>query len=238
MALAPAAPLARKSCSAARRARCQLAGTQQRSQSSVSISSACAGRDCVNELIQCRETGETSTGRNVAVHVPGERDAGTEVRASGRPDQLVGERRALCGITLAQLVERRVTHEVSLGDFVLSGGELPALALLDAVARLQPGVLNAPSHEQDSFSDGLLEGPRYTRPEHLVVDGQTLAVPPLLLSGHHAAIARWQRERALELTARRWPDLLAAARATGRLSAEDERFLEQFLERFGSSPPL
>jgi len=137
-----------------------------------------------------------------------------------------------------RFVERRVTHEVSLGDFVLSGGELPALALLDAVARLQPGVLNAPSHEQDSFSDGLLEGPRYTRPEHLVVDGQTLAVPPLLLSGHHAAIARWQRERALELTARRRPDLLAAARAAGRLSAEDERFLEQFLERFGSSPPL
>jgi len=124
-----------------------------------------------------------------------------------------------------RFVERRVTHEISLGDFVLSGGELPALALLDAVARLQPGVLNAPSHEQDSFGDGLLEGPRYTRPERLVVDGKTLAVPPVLLSGHHAQIARWQRERSLETTARRRPDLLAAARAHGRLTVEDERFL-------------
>ncbi len=124
-----------------------------------------------------------------------------------------------------RFVDRRVTHELSLGDFVLSGGELPALALLDAVARLQPGVLNAPSHEQDSFADGLLEGPRYTRPERLVVDGDELAVPPVLLSGHHADIARWQRERSLELTARRRPDLIVAARAAGRLSAADERFI-------------
>ena len=124
-----------------------------------------------------------------------------------------------------RFVERRVTHELSLGDFVLSGGELPALVLLDAVARLQPGVLSAPSHEQDSFSGGLLEGPCYSRPEHLVIDGEPLPVPPVLLSGHHAEIARWQRERALELTARRRPDLIAAARAAGRLSPRDERFL-------------
>ncbi len=124
-----------------------------------------------------------------------------------------------------RFVARRVTHQISLGDFVLSGGELPALALLDAVARLQPGVLNTPSHEQDSFADGLLEGPRYTRPERLVVDGETLAVPAVLLSGHHAQIARWQRERSLEATARRRPDLLAAARAAGLLTAADERFI-------------
>jgi len=118
-----------------------------------------------------------------------------------------------------------VTHEISLGDFVLSGGELPALALLDAVARLQEGVLAAPSHEQDSFSDGLLEGPQYSRPEQLAGAGGVQAVPPLLLSGHHGQIARWRRERSLELTARRRPDLIAAARAAGRLSAADERFL-------------
>jgi tRNA (guanine37-N1)-methyltransferase len=122
-----------------------------------------------------------------------------------------------------RLLDRHVTLELSLGDFVLSGGELPALALLDAVARLQPGVLgDAQSAEQDSFGpDGLLDCPHYSRPE--LLDGA--AVPPVLLSGHHAQIERWRRERSLELTARRRPDLLAAARAAGRLSASDEAFL-------------
>jgi tRNA (guanine37-N1)-methyltransferase len=124
-----------------------------------------------------------------------------------------------------RLLDRRVTLELSLGDFVLSGGEIPALALLDAVARLQQGVLTAGSHEQDSFSDGLLEGPHYSRPERLRLDGEELAVPEVLMSGHHARIERWRRERSLERTARRRPDLLAAARAAGRLSAQDERFL-------------
>lgn len=122
-----------------------------------------------------------------------------------------------------RLLDRHVTLELSLGDFVLSGGELPALALLDAVARLQPGVLgDAQSAEQDSFGeDGLLDCPHYSRPE--VLDGQ--AVPAVLLSGHHAQIARWRRERSLELSARRRPDLVAAARAAGRLSKDDEAFL-------------
>jgi tRNA (guanine37-N1)-methyltransferase len=126
-----------------------------------------------------------------------------------------------------RFIDRHVDLEVSLGDFVLSGGDLPALCLLDAVARLQEGVLNDPqSHREESFSKaegGLLEGPHYSRPEALPGDGGT--VPPVLMSGHHAAIARWRRERALEVTARRRPDLLAAARAAGRLSVEDERFL-------------
>jgi tRNA (guanine37-N1)-methyltransferase len=126
-----------------------------------------------------------------------------------------------------RLLDARVTLELSLGDFVLSGGELPALALLDAVARLQPGVLTAPSHEQDSFSDGLLEGPHYSRPELLRIDGQEQGVPAVLLSGHHAEIARWRRERALETTARRRPDLIAAARAAGRLSRSDEQVLSR-----------
>ncbi|MFM2052547.1 MAG: tRNA ((37)-N1)-methyltransferase TrmD [Pseudomonadota bacterium] len=122
-----------------------------------------------------------------------------------------------------RLLDRHVTEELSLGDFVLSGGELPALALLDAVTRLQPGVLHdAASHEQDSFSDGLLDCPHYSRPE--VLPGGE-AVPPVLLSGHHAQIARWRRERQLALTARRRPDLIAAARAAGLLSRRDEQFL-------------
>jgi tRNA (guanine37-N1)-methyltransferase len=122
-----------------------------------------------------------------------------------------------------RFLDRHVTLELSLGDFVLSGGELPAMALLDAVARLQPGVLgDEQSAEQDSFgNDGLLDCPHYSRPE--VLGDQ--AVPPVLLSGHHAQIERWRRERSLELTARRRPELIAAARAAGRLSKLDEAFL-------------
>jgi tRNA (guanine37-N1)-methyltransferase len=123
-----------------------------------------------------------------------------------------------------RFLDRHVTMELSLGDFVLSGGELPALALLDGIARLQDGVLNdAASHEQDSFSDGLLDCPHYSRPD--VFEG--VSVPEVLTSGHHANIARWRRERSLEITARRRPDLIAAARAAGRLSKADEHFLAQ-----------
>ncbi|MFM2055844.1 MAG: tRNA ((37)-N1)-methyltransferase TrmD [Pseudomonadota bacterium] len=126
-----------------------------------------------------------------------------------------------------RFINRHVSEEISLGDFVLSGGELPALALLDAVTRLQPGVLNAAaSHQQDSFSDGLLDCPHYSRPERLG-DAPEDAVPEVLLSGHHANIARWRRDRQLEITARRRPDLIVAARAAGRLSAADEKLLRQ-----------
>lgn len=122
-----------------------------------------------------------------------------------------------------RFIDRHVDEELSLGDFVLSGGEIPALALLDAVARLQPGVLNdAASHQQDSFSDGLLDCPHYSRPE--VWEG--VAVPPVLLSGHHAGIARWRREQQLALTARRRPDLIAAAREAGLLNPADEALLQ------------
>jgi tRNA (guanine37-N1)-methyltransferase len=124
-----------------------------------------------------------------------------------------------------RVIDRHVTHEISLGDYVISGGELAALVLLDAVARLQPGVLTAPSHEQDSFSDGLLEGPAYSRPETLATPDGDAGVPAVLLSGHHAQIARWRREQSLALTARRRPDLIDAARAAGRLSAQDEAWL-------------
>ncbi|HEV8252531.1 MAG TPA: tRNA (guanosine(37)-N1)-methyltransferase TrmD [Candidatus Limnocylindria bacterium] len=110
-------------------------------------------------------------------------------------------------------------REVSIGDYVLTGGELPALVLIDAVGRLVPGVIEADSHESDSFSDGLLEGPHYTRPERF----RDVAVPPILLSGHHAEVARWRRIEALRRTLARRPDLLTAA----PLSDEDRAILDQ-----------
>lgn len=120
-----------------------------------------------------------------------------------------------------------VTEEISLGDFVLSGGEIAAMALLDAVARLQPGVLNDEgSHQQDSFNpvlDGLLDCPHYTRPESWL--GQV--VPDVLLSGHHVRVEQWRREQRLAITARRRPELIEAARASGRLSHADESFLQR-----------
>ncbi len=125
-----------------------------------------------------------------------------------------------------RFVDHHVTLELSLGDFVLSGGELPALALLDAVARLQLGVLgDARSHEQDSFSDGLLDCPHYSRPEVLAAEFGAGAVPAVLMSGHHGDITRWRRERSLELTQRSRPDLIHSARAARRLSVADETYL-------------
>ncbi len=124
-----------------------------------------------------------------------------------------------------RFIDEHVTEQISLGDFVLSGGEIPAMALLDAVARLQPGVLNtADSYLQDSFNptlDGLLDCPHYTRPENW--EGQ--GVPDLLLSGHHAHIERWRREQRLAITARLRPELITQARQAGRLSLSDEAFL-------------
>lgn len=125
-----------------------------------------------------------------------------------------------------RFIDRHVDEEVSVGDFVLSGGEIPALVLLDAVLRLQPGVLHdEASHQQDSFSDGLLDCPHYSRPERLG-EASEGAVPAALLSGHHAEIARWRRESQLALTAGRRPDLIAKARAAGNLSPADERYLQ------------
>ncbi|MBU3653562.1 MAG: tRNA (guanosine(37)-N1)-methyltransferase TrmD [Limnohabitans sp.] len=124
-----------------------------------------------------------------------------------------------------RFIDHHVDGQISLGDFVLSGGEIAALALLDAVTRLQPGVLNDDaSHQLDSFNpalDGLLDCPHYTRPE--VWEGDT--VPAALMSGHHALIERWRRDQRLLLTARHRPDLLAQARRNGRLDAADEQVL-------------
>jgi len=124
-----------------------------------------------------------------------------------------------------RFIDTYVDRQISLGDFVLSGGELPAVAWLDAIARLQPGVLNdSDSHAQDSFSpdlSGLLDSPHFTRPEVW----RDLPVPAALLSGHHAQIASWRREQSLQLTAANRPDLIAKARQAGLISPKDERIL-------------
>lgn len=124
-----------------------------------------------------------------------------------------------------RFIDTYVTHQISLGDFVLSGGEIAAMALLDAVTRLQPGVLNDEgSFQQDSFNpalDGLLDCPHYTRPE--VWMGQE--VPAELLSGHHAHIERWRRDQRLRITTAQRPELITQARAQGLLNANDEGFL-------------
>jgi tRNA (guanine37-N1)-methyltransferase len=116
-----------------------------------------------------------------------------------------------------------IDEEIAIGDFVVSGGELPALMLIDALARQLPGALNdAESAVQESFAGGLLDWPHYTRPE--VYEGQ--AVPAVLLSGNHAAIARWRQEQALLRTQARRPDLLAGRALTKeeqRLLAADRR---------------
>ncbi len=116
--------------------------------------------------------------------------------------------------------ERLATREVSIGDYVLTGGELPAMVVIDAVTRLLPGALGAEEGaESDSFAEGLLEYPQYTRPVHF----KGRSVPEVLLSGNHASIAVWRRREALRRTLLRRPDLLAKA----KLSKEDERLLEE-----------
>jgi tRNA (guanine37-N1)-methyltransferase len=111
----------------------------------------------------------------------------------------------------ARVHEHLATHEVSIGDFVLSGGELPAMVLVDAVVRHLPGALGSPDSAGDeSFADGLLEAPPYTRPP----DFRGWEVPGVLLSGHHAEVAKWRHRQNLLWTAERRPDLLASAELT------------------------
>ncbi len=125
-----------------------------------------------------------------------------------------------------RLIERCVDEEISIGDFVLSGGEIPAMALLDAIVRQLPGVLNdAESATQDSFVAGLLDCPHYTRPE--VYEGRR--VPDVLLSGHHEAIRRWRLMQALGRTWQRRPELLDGR----KLSKEETQLLAQYQEQCG-----
>jgi len=137
-------------------------------------------------------------------------------------------------------VRERVSEEVSIGDYVLSGGELPALVIIDAVSRHVPGVVgDERSVAEDSFSRGLLDFPQYTRPATLavrrtgsanrdVVDAETLTVPEVLLSGNHAEIRRWRKMQAISRTLERRPDLLAGAALD-----EEERHILRVLQDGG-----
>jgi len=126
-----------------------------------------------------------------------------------------------------RLLRRRVDEEISIGDFVLSGGELAAMALMDAVVRQLPGAVGAPASViEESFADGLLDCPQYTRPE--TYRGEK--VPEVLLSGHHENIRRWRLKQALGRTWLRRPDLLAIR----RLNEEESRLLEEFRQESGA----
>ncbi|MGS0743999.1 tRNA (guanosine(37)-N1)-methyltransferase TrmD [Glaciimonas sp. GG7] len=131
----------------------------------------------------------------------------------------------LCGRYEAvdqRLLDRCVDEEISLGDFVLSGGELPAMALMDAIIRQLPGVLNdGASAVEDSFVNGLLDCPHYTRPEEY----EGVAVPSVLMGGHHAEIEKWRRQQTLLATVNKRPDLILKARKSGSLTVSDEKFL-------------
>ncbi|HKO66845.1 MAG TPA: tRNA (guanosine(37)-N1)-methyltransferase TrmD [Burkholderiaceae bacterium] len=116
-----------------------------------------------------------------------------------------------------------VDEVLSIGDFVLSGGEIAAMALIDAVVRQLPGALKDASTADESFVGGLLAAQHYTRPE----SWRGIGVPPVLLSGHHDQIAKWRRQEAVALTARQRPDMIESARAAGQLSATDEKQLNE-----------
>ena len=129
-----------------------------------------------------------------------------------------------------RLLERRVDEEVSVGDFVLSGGEIAAMALVDAVVRQLPGALgDEASALEESFADGLLDCPQYTRPERWPNDSAGRVVPEVLLSGHHANIRRWRLKQALGRTWLRRPDLLEVK----ALSAEEKKLLDEFRQEYG-----
>jgi tRNA (guanine37-N1)-methyltransferase len=126
-----------------------------------------------------------------------------------------------------RLIARRVDEEISLGDFVLSGGEIAAMALIDAVVRQLPGAVGEPASViEESFADGLLDCPQYTRPELY----QGAPVPEVLLSGHHQNIRRWRLKQALGRTWLRRPDLLAAR----GMNDEETRLLEEFRQESGA----
>lgn len=125
-----------------------------------------------------------------------------------------------------RVLEEVVTDSISIGDYVLTGGELPAMVMIDAISRLVPGVLhNEDSAEYDSFQDGLLEYPHYSRP----AVWNNKKVPEVLLSGHHANIEQWRREQSLIRTLKNRPELVEQAQKTESLSEKDLKFLKKLL---------
>lgn len=177
--------------------------------------------------------------RQRASEATGQRPRVIYLSPQGRRLDQQGARELACGPPLVvvagryegideRIVESDIDEEWSIGDYVLSGGELPAMVLIDAAARLVSGVLgHQDSAVEDSFNQGLLDCPHYTRPEE--IDGRR--VPEVLLSGHHGEIRRWRLKQSLGRTWLRRPDLLE-----GRsLSAEQQKLLEEFIEEYALS---
>ena len=176
--------------------------------------------DPLRDALRAARAADTKPARTIYLSPQGTRLTQDKVRALAREERLI----LLCGRYEAvdeRLIEHEVDEEISIGDYVLSGGELAAAVLIDAIGRLQDGALNdAASAQQDSFSDGLLDCPHYTRPEVHELG----AVPAVLLSGDHAAIAKWRRKQALGRTWLRRPELLART----SLKPEENLFLLEF----------
>lgn len=175
-------------------------------------------------LAQCvdaiRESG--NTGRVISFAPNGERLTDQRVRQWVQDDR---DMILICGRYEGideRFLQSYVHETISLGDFVLSGGELPACVLMDAVIRQLPGAIKALSTLDESFANGLLDAPHYTRPE--VWRGQT--IPPVLLTGHHKNIAQWTREQSLAKTLHTRPDLITIANSFGQLTKADQKYLK------------
>ncbi len=125
-----------------------------------------------------------------------------------------------------RIIDSYVDDEISIGDYVLSSGELAATVIIDSVYRLVDGVISSESLEEESFSDGLLEYPQYTRPEVF----QGLKVPDVLLSGHHENIRKWRLKKRLEKTLKFRPELISSARSSGKLTQEAEQMIEEIIK--------
>jgi tRNA (guanine37-N1)-methyltransferase len=183
-------------------------------------------------LFRALDAIETERGRPLTVVLTspqGTRFTQAEAQRLSRVEHLV----LLCGRYegVDERVRERVTEEISIGDYVLSGGELPALVILDAVGRLVPGVVgDEQSVAAESFSRGLLDFPQYTRPAEVAGpdgSGPALKVPDVLLSGHHGEIRRWRKREAVSRTLERRPDLLAGA----ELDEEEQEILRELVAR-------
>ena len=178
--------------------------------------------DPLRDALNAARAADSKSAKVIYLSPQGTRLTQEKVRQLARGERLI----LLCGRYEAvdeRLLEHEVDEEISIGDYVLSGGELAAAVLIDAIGRLQDGALNdAQSAQQDSFSDGLLDCPHYTRPEQHELG----PVPAVLMSGDHAAIRRWRRKQALGRTWQRRPDLLARI----ELKREEIEFLLEFQE--------
>jgi tRNA (guanine37-N1)-methyltransferase len=176
----------------------------------------------LRDAIDAARKAEPGSARVIYLSPQGKRLTQAKVRELATGQRLI----LLCGRYESvdeRLLESAIDEEISIGDYVLSGGELAAAVLIDAIGRLQEGALNdAQSAQQDSFSEGFLDHPHYTRPEQHELG----AVPPVLVSGDHAAIKRWRRKQAIGRTWQRRPDLLARI----KLNEEEKLFLLEYQE--------